>query len=74
MKRTFKFIILFIFIFSLAKQVNANSISSINMDIYLSDTGDATITETWQTYLDEGTENYHPYFNIGNSKIIFNSE
>lgn len=73
MKRTFKFIILFIFIFSLAKQVNANSISSINMDIYLSDTGDATITETWQTYLDEGTENYHPYFNIGNSKIIFNS-
>ena len=73
MKRTIKFIILFIFIFSLAKQVNANSISSINMDIYLSDTGDATITETWQTYLDEGTENYHPYFNIGNSKIIFNS-
>ena len=73
MKRTFKFIILFIFIFSLAKQVNANSISSINMNIYLSDTGDATITETWQTYLDEGTENYHPYFNIGNSKIIFNS-
>ena len=73
MKRTFKFVILFIFIFSLAKQVNANSISSINMDIYLSDTGDATITETWQTYLDEGTENYHPYFNIGNSKIIFNS-
>lgn len=73
MKRTFKFIILFIFIFSLAKQVNANSISSINMDIYLSDTGDATITETWHTYLDEGTENYHPYFNIGNSKIIFNS-
>ena len=73
MKRTFKFIILFIFIFSLAKQVNANSISSINMDIYLSDTGDAIITETWQTYLDEGTENYHPYFNIGNSKIIFNS-
>lgn len=73
MKRTFKFIILFIFIFSLAKQVNANSISSINMDIYLSDTGDATITETWQTYLDERTENYHPYFNIGNSKIIFNS-
>ena len=73
MKRTFKFIILFIFIFSLAKQVNANSISSINMDIYLSDTGDAIITETWQTYLDQGTENYHPYFNIGNSKIIFNS-
>lgn len=49
--------------------VNANSIKDISMDIYIDQYGDATITETWDSYVDQGTEGYHPYFNIGNSSI-----
>ena len=50
-------------------KVNANSISKINMDIYVDQDGNATITETWDAYVSQGTEGYHPYFNLGNSTI-----
>ena len=50
-------------------KVHANSISDIRMDIYVDQNGDATITETWSAYVNQGTEAYHPYFNIGNSTI-----
>lgn len=60
------FILLFIGIF---KSVQANSISSISMDIYIDSNGDAKVTETWNCNVDEGTEVYHPYYNLGNSKI-----
>ena len=50
-------------------KVNANSISKIDMDIYIDNDGNATITETWDAYVNQGTEGYHPYFNIGNSSI-----
>ena len=50
-------------------KVNANSISKIDMDIYVDKDGNATITETWDAYVSQGTEGYHPYFNIGNSSI-----
>ena len=49
--------------------VRANTISSIKMDIYVDMDGNATITETWDAYVNQGTEGYHPYFNIGNSSI-----
>ena len=49
--------------------VRANTISSIKMDIYVDNDGNATVTETWDAYVNQGTEGYHPYFNIGNSTI-----
>ena len=47
----------------------ANSIKNINMDIYVDSVGTAHVTEAWDTYLDEGTEGYKPYYNLGNSEI-----
>ena len=49
--------------------VQANSISSINMDIYVDNNGDAEVTEIWNCNTNEGTESYHPYYNLGNSQI-----
>ena len=73
MKKNIKKIIL-IFIISITiicikNTVQANSISSINMDIYVNNSGNAEVTETWTCYTNEGTECYHPYYNLGNSKI-----
>ena len=50
-------------------KVDANSISSINMDIYIDQNGTAHITETWEADLDSGTEGYKPYYNLGNARI-----
>lgn len=68
LKFIFSFLILFI-ILLISKKVNANSISSISMDIYVDDNGDAQITEIWDCYTDTGTEVYHPYYNLGKSVI-----
>lgn len=66
--------IVFAFIFILAiigieKSVQANSISKISMDIYIDKNGDAQVTEVWNCSVNQGTESYHPYYNLGNSKI-----
>ena len=39
------------------------------MDIKLDEYGTAVITETWKTYVNDGTEIYHPYYNLNNSRI-----
>ena len=62
-------IIFFIAILGITKSVQANSISKISMDIYIDKNGDASVTETWTCSTDSGTEVYHPYYNLGNSKI-----
>ena len=49
--------------------VDATSISNIDMDIFVDMYGNAIITETWDTYVTEGTEGWHPYYNLGNSVI-----
>ena len=61
--------VFFIILFSLGKCIEANSIKSISMDIFVSDNGDAYITETWNCKATQGTEVYHPYYNLGNSRI-----
>ena len=68
-----KFIFCLILLFTPLIFIKANSISSINMDIFIDDNGDASVIETWDAYVNSGTEGYHPYFNIGNSKIIMES-
>ena len=60
---------LIMIIFSLKNTVYANSISSIDMDIYVDNDGNAEVTESWNCNTTSGTEGYHPYYNLGNSKI-----
>lgn len=64
-----KKILLFISLLFLPFIVHANSISNIDMDIKLDEKGTAHITETWNAYVNDGTEGWHPYFNIGLSEI-----
>lgn len=56
-------------VLSIGKTVNANSIEKISMDIFVDDNGDATVQEVWNCNINQGTEEYHPYYNLGNSKI-----
>ena len=67
--RLFSVFILSIAIFGLTKSVKANSINKISMDIYVNSNGDATISEVWDCDATQGTEIYHPYYNLGNSTI-----
>ncbi len=55
--------------FFVGNEVKANSISSITMDIYIDQMGTAHVKETWESYLNEGTEGYKPYYNLGSSVI-----
>ena len=69
--RKLKLIISIVFatFFSFTLKVDANTINSIDMDIYINSSGDAIITEVWKAYLNQGTEGYKPYYNLGNSTI-----
>ena len=64
-----KFSLIFISLFILPVIVNANTISNIDMDIFIDDNGNANVTEVWTATLDSGTEEYHPYYNLGESYI-----
>lgn len=55
--------------FFMVGTVKAESINSIDMDIYIDKNGDAYVTEVWDTNATEKTEYYHAYYNIGDSKI-----
>ncbi len=69
MKSVYKIITFILILFAFPLVVRANSISSIDMDIYLDKNGTAHVTETWSANLNQGTEGYKPYYNIGNAKI-----
>ena len=72
MKKTIKIFLVFLFaiiLFSLGKNVEANTINRISMYIHVNNKGDADITEVWDCKATEGTEIYHPYYNLGNSQI-----
>ena len=62
------FYVLFIFLLS-TKVVYATKIYDITMDITLDRNGTATIVEKWDADVTEGTEGWHPYYNIGKSEI-----
>lgn len=71
MKKIYKVLFLtFLFLFLVfIGNVHANSISSITMDIYVDNNGNANVTEVWDCNVSQGTESYHPYYNLGNSQI-----
>ena len=64
-----KFILGICLFFTLCISVNATSISNIDYDIYIDDLGTATVTETWDCNVTQGTEGWHPYYNLGETKI-----
>lgn len=66
MKKILFFILCF---FASSLVVNASSIDSVDMDIVLDEYGTATISETWKVYVNQGTEGWHPYYNLGNASI-----
>ena len=66
MKRIFFALILYLLYIPFA---NANTIKSIKMDIYLDNNGNAHIDEIWHMRTNEKTENYKPYYNLGESEI-----
>ena len=49
--------------------VMANTINSINMDIYVDENGDAIVKEIWDYSSQKNTEIYHAYPNMGNASI-----
>lgn len=69
MKKIFKSCLLLIVLFSFPLVIKANSIDKIDMDIYVDKEGTAHITETWSANINQGTEGYKPYYNIGNANI-----
>lgn len=62
----------FCFILFSNHQVEANDhrLKSLHIHTYIHEDGSATITETREAFLYEGTENYDVIENLGNSKII----
>ena len=70
-KRLLFVFIAFIIFACLCTISNANSIQSINIDIEIDDEGSAHVIENWECITEEGegTEVYHPYYNLGNSTI-----
>ena len=66
MKKIYLLIILLLFI----PNVNAkNKINSIDIDVYINESGNASITEVWDMHTDSGTEIYKPMGNMENSEI-----
>ena len=69
MKKIIKKLLLMILFICFPTIVNANSIDKIDMDIYIDKSGTAHVTEVWSANLNEGTEGYKPYYNLGEAKI-----
>lgn len=49
--------------------IKANTINKVSMDVYIDNRGNASITELWDTNLNEGTEGYKEFNNLNNSYI-----
>lgn len=69
MKKIINIFITIVLLFLFITTYNANTINSIDIDVYIDQNGNATITEVWDAYLENGTEGYRAYSNLGNSKI-----
>ena len=69
MKKITKILLLMILFICFPLIAKANSIEKIDMDIYIDKSGTAHVTEVWSANLNEGTEGYKPYYNLGNAKI-----
>ena len=59
-----------LFILFLFNNIKASSINNITIEIHIDNNGNARVTEIWDCHPTEGTESYHPYYNLGNSQIM----
>ena len=65
-----KILILLIFIITFSiTNVYANEIKSIDVNMYVNKDGSADITETWNVDGTDGTEWYHPFRDLGDTRI-----
>ena len=64
-----KICFMFGILFCSLMSVHATNISNIDMDVYVDNNGVATVTETWDASVYDGTEGWHPYYNLGMSTI-----
>ena len=55
--------------FAFIPNVYANEIKKITVDVNIDKNANAFITETWEVKGTDGTEWYHPFRNLGESKI-----
>ena len=69
MKKFYLASFIFVLILSFGSVNASNKITSISMDIYINDSGDASVEEVWECSATENTEWYHTYKNIGKSEI-----
>ena len=69
MRKTLRLVFILFLLFVFPIVVKANSISKIDMNIYLDNNGTAHVTETWSANLSTGTEGYKPYYDLGNARI-----
>lgn len=71
-KKIYKVIFIFtiLLLYMFIGKAYATSIDDINIDVYIDENGDAYVTETWKTSLDEGTECYRTFSKLGNSEIL----
>ena len=70
MKKILLIIFLIISYVCFSQNVYANSISNINMDVYIDINGNAYVVETLDTNVDKGTEWYHSFEKLEDKKII----
>lgn len=64
-----RYLFVFICCFLCLEIVYASDIKSIDMDIYIDENGNANVIEKWLADVEEDTEGYKPYYNLGNSEI-----
>lgn len=71
MKKIKSYILILILSFLISPIITfaSGNIENIKINISILKNGDALITEYWTATLNEGTEIYKPYFNLGNSEI-----
>ena len=64
-----KLLFLLVMMFAFIPNVYANEIKKITVDVYIDKNANAEITETWEVRGTDGTEWYHPFRDLGQSKI-----
>ena len=67
--KNIKYIVFLMLLFIFPMIVKANSISSMDLEIYIDKNGTAHVKEVWNATYSSDTELYKSYKNIGNAKI-----
>ena len=68
-----KLVKILVFIFIILVNVcvkGANLIDKIEMNVYIDNNGTAHIIETWNAFLNDGTEGYRKFSNLGPSEVL----